>query len=310
MILSYHPCFSADENRICAGRKPDATDRTLIQKADAVILPQGCSESLYRMASQGCNRVFPNYNARFDFSGKTGQIRLFQQNSVPHPLSAAFTDTNSYLSRLDPTELPTGFDFPVVFKFDWGGEGETVKLIQNQTDLASQLKKARHYERSDQKGFVLQTVIPTGGRVLRVVRMNDLTRTYWRIAPTPDQFLVNLSTGATIDYDSDPHLQAKAVDLINLVCTKTGINLAAFDVIFSQNGSHDQPLLLEINYFFGREGLGGSNAYLDQLTLQIKSWINEQPLVLVAASQQQVPHRSGALGYFIDCRALRRNGAM
>ena len=151
MILSYHPCFIADENRICAGRNPDRADHAFIQKADAVILPQGCPESLYRMARQGCRRVFPNYDARFDFCGKTGQVQLFQKKNVPHPFSMIYADTQTYLSGCKPNELPTGLHFPVVFKFDWGGEGEAVTCIRDQTDLADCIEKASIYERSGQK---------------------------------------------------------------------------------------------------------------------------------------------------------------
>ncbi len=276
MILSYHPCFTADDNRICAGRLPDDADLAAIREAKAVILPQGCSSSLYAMARQNCRSVFPNYDVRFTHAGKTGQIRLFQQLDIPHPPSAAFDDVAAYVSQTDHTALPANLTFPVVFKFDWGGEGETVRFIQNQADLQQQLHKANQYELSGQKGFILQTFIPTGGRVLRVVRIDALSRTYWRVAPTSDQFLVNLAAGATIDYDGNPDLQKKSTEMVNGFCDRSGINLAGFDVLFSEKDSGKQPLLLEINYFFGREGLGGSAAYLDLLSAQITRWIMRQ----------------------------------
>ncbi len=85
MILSFHPCFVADKNIICAGRKPGKGDLEEISLADAVILPQGCSEMLYNMARENCRNVFPNFDARFKYPGKTGQILLFQETGVPHP---------------------------------------------------------------------------------------------------------------------------------------------------------------------------------------------------------------------------------
>ena len=187
MILSYHPCFTADENRICAGRSPDRTDLAAIRKAKAVILPQGCLPPLYTMARQNCPRVFPNYDIRFEYPGKTGQIRLFQQLNIPHPASAAYTDTAMYRTQVGQTDLPAGFDFPVVFKFDWGGEGDTVYLVLHRDDLEKQFQMAIKYEKSGQKGFILQTFIPTAGRVLRVVRIETSFRTYWRGAQNPDQ---------------------------------------------------------------------------------------------------------------------------
>jgi len=82
MILSFHPCFEADKNILCAGRDPDLDDLAAIKLADAVILPQGCKKSLYEMAEQNCEHVFPDYKARFSFPGKTGQIKLFQETML------------------------------------------------------------------------------------------------------------------------------------------------------------------------------------------------------------------------------------
>jgi len=82
MILSYHPCFEADKNLLCAGREPDADDLTAIKSADAVILPQGCYQSLYEMARNNCSHVFPNFDARFKYTGKIGQARFFQEQKL------------------------------------------------------------------------------------------------------------------------------------------------------------------------------------------------------------------------------------
>lgn len=275
MILSFHPCFTADQNRLCAGRRPDRSDRDAIQAAKAVILPQGCPQSLYAMARENCPHVFPNYDTRFKYPGKTGQTRLFQRMQIPYPPSAAFNDVARYNRLNKQGELPAGLDFPVVFKFDWGGEGKMIYLIRNRDDLAKQLKKAAQYEKSNQKGFILQTVVPTAGRVLRVVRIGQLNRAYWRIAKKPDQFCVNLASGATIDHEASPHLQKKALMLIEQFCHRTGVNLAGFDLIFNTKAPRATPLLLEINYFFGRKGLGGSYAYLELLTQQLRQWLSE-----------------------------------
>ena len=85
MILSFHPIYLGDQNRLCAGRDPDAADVAAIRQAAAVILPQACRRSLYEAARQHCPRVFPNYAARFAYPGKAGQVRLFQETGVPHP---------------------------------------------------------------------------------------------------------------------------------------------------------------------------------------------------------------------------------
>ncbi len=274
MILSYHPCFTADINRICAGREPDETDRTAIRKAHAVILPQGCREALYHMARKNCRRVFPNYDARFQFPGKTGQARLFQETNAPHPVTAIFNNTEAYRAYCTSNLHPVPFGFPVVFKFDWGGEGETVAFISNNHDLSRQIEIAATYERSGQEGFILQQFVPCESRVLRVVRINNLMRSYWRVAPSRNQPLVHLKSGAIIDHDSDKQLQNEACQLIDHFCRKTNINLAGFDVIFPIHIDTQGPLILEINYFFGREGLDGTSAYLNLLTQQINRWLD------------------------------------
>jgi len=59
------------------------------------------------------------------------------------------------------------------------------------------------------------------------------------------------------------------------LCQKTGINLAGVDVIFSSDRDDPAPMLLEINYFFGRKGLGGSEAYYKILQAEIQAWLGK-----------------------------------
>ena len=74
IILSFHPLFAAEKNIICAGRAPGPDDAQAAAEADAIILPQGCRRELYELARKSCPLVFPNYDARFAFQGKMGQI--------------------------------------------------------------------------------------------------------------------------------------------------------------------------------------------------------------------------------------------
>jgi ribosomal protein S6--L-glutamate ligase len=96
MILSFHPCFEADGNIICAGRRPGSSDLAAISKAQAVILPQGCGAELYRMARENCEHVFPNWDARFEYPGKSGQIRLFRKYAAPHPHTLLFESLDHF----------------------------------------------------------------------------------------------------------------------------------------------------------------------------------------------------------------------
>jgi ribosomal protein S6--L-glutamate ligase len=273
MILSFHPCYEADVNMICAGREPDHDDLAAIRAADAVVLPQGCRQALYQMARNNCAHVFPNYDARFEFPGKTGQARLFQAAGVPHPQTWVFEDTKHY-QRSGTAAAAKGF--PIIFKLDWGGEGQTVRLLTSPSDLAAALETAAAYERSGQRGFILQAFVPDSDRTLRVVVIGQRQMAYWRIQDNPLVFGTSVSSGARIDHRAAPDLQVKALALTTALGRRYHINLAGFDFIFSKTGrspGEREPLFLEINYFFGRAGLGGSGPYYDMLQAEIDDWL-------------------------------------
>lgn len=271
MILSFHPCYAADANILCAGRQPDEKDLSAIRAADAVILPQGCREALYRMARENSSHVFPDYDARFRYPGKTGQARLFRAVNAPHPRTWVFDDT-AHFRRCG--NVVSGAGFPLVFKLDWGGEGDTVSLIKGRPDLASALSRAAAYEKSGQRGFILQTLVPGSSRTLRVAVVGQSVVAYWRIQDSPSVFGTSVAKGAHIDMDSDPDLRQKGLDRARWFCDKTRINLAGFDFIFDEVSQKDpQPLFLEINYFFGRTGLGGSERFYGKLQEEIDNWL-------------------------------------
>ena len=278
MIVSFHPLFEADQNIICAGRDPEASDLAALKAADAVILPQGCRQSLYAMARNTCDYVFPNYDARFRYPGKIGQIQLFQDTRTPHPETVTYPALDSFYRHCsaDLNRLP--FQFPFVFKLDWGGEGDTVYFIPSFEILQQVLQHVEIYEKSGQKGFLIQKYIPNH-KTLRVVIIGCRLITYWRSLENQNGFLANLSKGATIDFESDPDLQANAIASIKDFCNKSGINLAGVDVIFSAEENDAPPLLLEINYFFGRKGLGGSQDYYTMLHAEIRTWLESLNLV-------------------------------
>jgi ribosomal protein S6--L-glutamate ligase len=272
MILSYHPCFEADTNLLCAGREPDESDRAAMCAADAVVLPQGCREALYRMARQSCRHVFPNYDMRFQYPGKTGQARLFRAMNAPHPSTRVYDDTTHFEKSGIPDK---DVGVPLVFKLDWGGEGETVLLLQSVSDLARALSRAATFEQSGQRGFVLQRFV-AHDRTLRVVVIGKNLSAYWRIQDDAAAFGTSLRSGARIDKQSDPDLSHKALVLARQFCERTQINLAGFDFIFDASGewkNDPQPLFLEINYFFGRAGLGGSTPFYDMLRKAVDGWL-------------------------------------
>jgi ribosomal protein S6--L-glutamate ligase len=273
MILSYHPCYEAETNLLCAGRDPDADDLKAIQRAAAVILPQGCRPSLYRMARENCRYIFPNYDARFAYPGKTGQVRLFKTVDVPHPQTWIFHDLVQFRQW---QKTKATIRFPMVFKLDWGGEGETVMLLESTLDLEKSLARAAEYEKSGQRGFILQAMIPHAQRTLRVVVIGQTLKAYWRIQDDPGIFGTSLNGGARIDHDVRPVIRRKIVSITRRFCQQTRINLAGLDFLFHESDlTHDDPspFMLEINYFFGRAGLGGSTPFYVLLQAEIDNWL-------------------------------------
>ena len=275
MIVSFHPMFEADKNIICAGREPDADDLAAIMAAEAVILPQGCRQSLYEMARKNCRHVFPDYETRFTYPGKIGQMRLFQTNGTAHPHTETYASLDDFRRQYGDNLKDIAFELPWVFKFNWGGEGETVFLINSREDLKTVLQKAADFEHSGQKGFLLQEYVPIDGKTLRVVIIGRTLISYWRIQENTDAFLSGVSRGARIDAALETERPNVAKVFVKNLCNKTGINLAGFDVIFAPVKEYIKPLMLEINYFFGRRGLGGSDAYYEILKREIHGWLRQ-----------------------------------
>ncbi len=275
MILSFHPIFEADENIICAGREPGEDDLAAIKSARAVILPQGWNPTLYEMARNNCPNVFPNFEARYGYQGKTGEIRLFRHVDAIHPSASLFADAAAFHKEFDLENGRLPFEFPFVFKFDWGGEGKTVFLVKSGPELLDILQKATSFEKGGHFGFLLQEYIPLRNGTMRVVVIGKRFISYWRIRKDPESFYDSVANGARIDADAEPVFQRAAVRAVASFCKKTGIDLAGFDVIFPRGSDAVAPYLLEINYFFGRRGLGGSEKYYEILIDEIEAWLRK-----------------------------------
>jgi ribosomal protein S6--L-glutamate ligase len=283
LIVSFHPIIPADHNILCAGRTPNREDLAAIRAARAVILPQGCSEALYRMARANCALVFPNMDARFDFPGKLGQIRLFRRFDVPHPRTRLFESVDDF------RRSGQAIDFPAVLKWDWGGEGQTVFKIDDAGALAPILERTAACERSGQRGFLVQSFVATGGRTLRMAQIGRKRIAYWRVQEDARRFGTAVNQGARIEHRIDPRLRTAAERIVSQISAQCGLQLAGFDIIFDSlqvKAGCNEPLILEINYFFGRRGLGGSERYYDILIREVDDWLSGKGLArpLVAAA--------------------------
>ena len=276
MILSFHPCFAGDRFINCGGRRLTDDDLAAIRNAWAVILPQACKHELYQAAVTRCGRVFPDFDKKFAFPGKTGQIALFRRTGTPHPETRTFSGTAAYYAGVEKPDPAPDLGFPLVVKLNGADEGHGVFLARTAEELEGCLGLAARAERSGETGFLLQRYIETGGRVLRVCVIYKTIVTYWRVSRDPADFRINLSRGAAVDQTSFPALRERGAAAVEAFCRQTGVNLAGFDLVFPVDDPVSPPLFLEINYYFGRRGLGGTENYYRILTREIEQWLTDQ----------------------------------
>ncbi len=276
-ILSFHPCFDADVNVILGSRNLDAGDLDCIRQADAVIMPQGRPREIYESASKSGVRLFPNYDVRFKYPGKTGQSRLFEALTYRHPQTLRWSTVREFRkANGEGRAFPHGL--PFLIKDDKSHEAEGVFFVEDRGALAKALDYLKKREKSGLPGFVSQAYIPSGGNVLRAVIIGKKFITYWKRPKEPGQVITTISRGAVIDDQWQPALQKKGWTAARQLSAKTGIDLAAVDFIFPLSERDPEPFFLEINYYFGRRGLGGSEKYYQLLYEAVRGWLAEAEL--------------------------------
>jgi ribosomal protein S6--L-glutamate ligase len=268
-VLSMHPVIEGDAFYWDRG----VWDKNLfeaIQKAGAIILPQTVTKELYCLCAKMCPHVFPNYDLRFQWEGKMGDTLAFWAYGVRHPRTLVFPRVETLLGDHPDMDHPAPElpPYPFVLKGAHGGEGRQVWLVENGVQLEAKLQTLLQYELHDSSGFVIQEYIPALERDLRVVVIGHQLTSYWR---TAQGFLHNVAQGGGTDAESDQDLQAMGREKVRQFCRSSGINLAAFDLVFPAGGT--EPLFLEINYTFGRTGLGGSETFYSLLRDAVDQWL-------------------------------------
>ena len=277
MILSFHPCFDTDVQIILADRPVNSSHHNLIRKAEAIILPQGCPVQLFRACSSSRAFVFPNYETRFKYPGKIGQSLLFRDFGYPHPETLSWSSVKEFKEKhSDNRRLP--HTLPFLVKEDKSHEAEGVHFVEDRLTLFDALAHLSDLEKSGISGFVTQAYIPSGGNVLRVVIIGKRVFSYWKRPSKAGELITTISRGALIDHRWRPDLQEEGIRQTLALCGQTGINLAAIDLVFPLTLEGPGPLLLEINYFFARRGLGGIQNYYQLLYQAIQEWLSEKGL--------------------------------
>ena len=269
-VLSMHPIIEGDTFYWDRG----IWDKNLfnnIKNASAIILPQTVEREMYWLCTELCPQVFPNYDLRFQWEGKMGDTFAFWAYGLKHPHTLVFPRVETLRGEHHNMEhtVPELPSYPFVMKGAHAGEGKQVWLINNKEELETKLQVLLRYELHGSSGFVIQEYLASLEKDLRVVVIGNQVFSYWRKAQA---FLHNVAQGGEIDAASDPELQEVGREKVKQFCRRSGINLAAFDLVFP--GGEVEPFFLEINYTFGRTGLGGSEKFYTLVRHEVDVWLN------------------------------------
>jgi ribosomal protein S6--L-glutamate ligase len=196
---------------------------------------------------------------------------LFEKLKIPHPATKRWISVKKFRDTLK-AESGSLHEMPFFLKADKSHEGEGIHWV---TDSNSLEKALGSLEKGGSDKFVSQELISCGGNVLRAVVLHKRIVTYWKKPGTRDEVVTSVSRGSRVDKKWKPELQEKARAQALWICEKTGIDLAAFDFAFNLDQLDSQPYLLEINYSFGRKGLGGSLRYYRLLLKAIQEWLED-----------------------------------
>jgi ribosomal protein S6--L-glutamate ligase len=212
---------------------------------------------------------------RFRYPGKLGQTLLFEESHFPHPETKPWSsvyELREFIRRAGKLS----HSFPFLIKADESHEGEGTFVVSDPDRLESVLEILAAWEKTGQSRFISQEMVQTDGNVLRAVILGRQTITYWKRLDNAGESVVTISRNARVDRNWRKDLQKKGRSEARRISKKTGIDLAAIDFVFSMRDPDPQPLCLEINYYFGRRGLGGSLHYYQLLHNAIKEWLRKR----------------------------------
>ncbi|MEN6439167.1 MAG: glutathione synthase [Syntrophobacter sp.] len=259
-FVSFRPGIQMEENLPPYESARDAKTRELLRNAAGVLLPEHVAPWRYKDLTECAKEWFPRLETRFRYHGKTKQTRLFRLLGTRHPESLLFDTPRQLQAFFNENGSPWGY--PLVLKGDKGGGGSTVYPIRAPEDLPGYLK-----ELPEGEPLLLQRFVEHGGKDLRVVVYGSRTVSYFRVGD--GRFYNNICRGGRLEHDAWPELQEKGRRAVRDFCRLARIDIAGFDLMFPDDGD---PVFVEINYHFGRKGLGGAPGHREYLGQAIADW--------------------------------------
>lgn len=263
--------IDADRHILLVSRRAlGRADRLAVAGAAAVILPQTPRPDVYELVAGLGKPHFPRAGVALSLDGKVGNLRLLTALGLPHPASVAFAEVAAAVAAWRagrPDVLALGR--PVVVKGAGGGMGQNVFLVNDPDELSAMTPQVQTHSLHGPRGLVLQRFIDGGGADLRVVLLGLRHEAYWRVAPS-GQWRSNLSQGGQTLRDWRSADMAQGVALARRLQRAAGLDMAGVDVLIPPGG---QPLLLEINFYFGRGGLGGTASFLELYLAAVGRWL-------------------------------------
>jgi ribosomal protein S6--L-glutamate ligase len=259
-FVSFQPTVPMEENLPPYSDPADPPVADLLQQAAGVLLPHYVTQWRYSEITRHARAWFPRQDARFTHYGKTRQIRLFREIGVRHPETLTYSNPAELHEDVLKNGSPWGY--PLVLKGDTGGGGSFVFPIYRATDLSPKVDRL-----PPDRPALLQRWVEHGGKDLRVVIYGTHTVSYFRVGG--GQFYNNVCRGGRLDHAGWPQLQAKGAAVVRNFCDRAGLDVAGFDLMFPDDG---EPVFVEINYHFGRKGLGGTKGHKSHLLRAIQTW--------------------------------------
>lgn len=258
-FVSLHHQISLDENLPPIGPL-DAWASRLIAGAAGVLMPKYCPPGRYGQVARLAKSHFPHLAPRYAYRGKARQIILFRRLGIAHPRTVLYASPEE--AERNSGDCPLAL--PFVLKGDTGGGGSAVFPV---TSHRAYLDGLAHLPQNEP--VLVQEWIENAGKDLRVVLMGSRVKSYFRVGG--DSFYNNVSKGARVDHGLQPDKQGEGRRLAIKVARKTRIDLGAFDIMFPVGGG--PPLVVEINFQFGRKGLGGLRGYERMFHSAVREWM-------------------------------------